>query len=120
MECGIDIVDCKRIEKAMQNQLFISKYFSKEEVLYINSKNNMVQTVAGLFACKEAVLKALGIGIGAGLALKEISIIHNQNGQPKVQVTAKIDYFLQGKNCSQISVSISHDGQFAVAMCVIA
>ena len=119
MECGIDIVSCDRIEKVAQNQLFFKKYFSGAEVEYIHSKQNASQTIAGIFACKEAVLKALNVGIGAGLDLKDVSIVHNKFGAPQVEMNAKIDYFLSKKNCSQISVSISHDGGFAIAMCVI-
>ena len=119
MECGIDVVKISRFEKNLENDLFLEKYFSKQEIEYINSKNSKTETIAGLFACKEAFLKALGIGIGGGIDLKEIDIYH-ENGKPKIQVTPKIDYYLTNLSCSQVSVSISHDGDIATAICVIA
>lgn len=118
MECGIDIVKIERIENLSTNQLFLDKYFTKQEQVYVLSKNNFAQTVAGLFACKEAVLKAFGIGIGGGIGLKDINILH-KNGKPAIEVTPKINYYLLGQNCTEISVSISHDGQYATAICVV-
>lgn len=118
MECGIDVVKISRFEKDAKNQLFFEKYFTKQEIEYAYSKNKKLETVAGLFACKEAFLKALGIGIGGGIDLKEINIFH-ENGKPKIEITPKIDYYLTGLSCSQVSVSISHDGDIATAICVI-
>ena len=118
MECGIDVVKITRMEKLSQNPLFFEKYFTDEEVEYIQSKSNKIETFAGLFACKEALLKALGLGIGNGIDLKDINIKHN-NSKPQVEVSAKIDYYLSKVGCSQISVSISHDGDIAIAMCIL-
>ena len=118
MDCGIDIVKIDRIEGLSKNDSFLKKYFTESEQEYITSKSNSAQTVAGLYACKEAVLKAFGIGIGGGVDLKEINILH-QNGKPSIEVTPKINYYLVGKNCTEIAVSISHDGDYATAICVI-
>lgn len=119
MQNGVDIVQISRFEKLYENDSFLNKYFSKSECEYIGKKNNKVQTIAGLYAIKEAVLKALGIGIGRGLDLKEIVINHDDNGAPFIEVDAKIQYYLNSKGCSNISVSNSHDGDYAVAFCVI-
>lgn len=119
MQCGVDIVKIDRFEKSAKDENFLKKYFSNEEQKYIEQKQNPKQTIAGIFCAKEAVLKAFGIGIGAGLNLSEISILHDSLGMPYVDVTAKIFYYLNQKNCNEISVSISHDGDYAVAFCVI-
>ena len=119
MQNGIDIVKIDRFEKLLENDSFLNKYFAKIECEYINQKNNKVETVAGLYAAKEAVLKALGIGIGRGLDLKEVVINHDDKGAPFVEIDAKIQYYLNSKGCSSISVSISHDADYAVAFCVI-
>ena len=119
MQTGIDIVKIDRLAKYQDDEKFLNKYFSKTEVEYIKSKQNGLQTLAGLYACKEAVLKALGIGIGAGIDLKEISINHNKNGMPYVEIDAKLQYYLNLLNCKDISISISHDGDYAIAICVV-
>ncbi len=119
MQTGVDIIKISRFEKLMQDDKFLNKYYSKIETEYINKKSNKIETIAGLYAAKEAVLKALGIGIGRGLDLKEIAINHDDNGAPFVEVDAKMQYYLNAKGCSNISVSISHDGEYAISFCVI-
>ena len=119
MQTGVDIVKIDRFKKIMQDDKFLNKYFSKIETEYINKKSNKNQTVAGLYAAKEAVLKALGIGIGMGLDLKEIVINHDDNGAPFVEIDAKMQYYLNTKGCSNISISISHDREYAISFCVI-
>ncbi|MGN1221672.1 MAG: holo-ACP synthase [Christensenellales bacterium] len=119
MEVGTDIVKISRIKSIKNQDRFLSKNFAENEIEYINKKNGQAQTIAGMFACKEAVLKALGIGISGGVRLNEICILHEPNGRPFVQITSQLNYFLNLKNCNTISVSISHDGDYAVAFCII-
>lgn len=119
MECGVDIVKIERFKKHIENKSFLNKYYSKEEQEYVSKKQNKTETLAGIFCAKESLLKALGIGIGAGLDLKDISVLHNKENKPVIDMTAKVFFYLQQKNCSEISVSISHDDEYAVAFCVI-
>lgn len=104
---GCDIVKIDRFEKLMTNKVFLDKYFSLDEQKYILSKQNKAQTMAGIFACKEAVLKALKIGIGGGILLKDVQVLHDSLGAPKVK--------LNGHN---VQVSISHDGEYAFAVAI--
>ena len=119
MECGVDIAKIERFVTDVENQKFLNKFFNQVEIEYINSKSNKAQTLAGLFCAKEAFLKALGIGIGRELALKEICIIHDNLGSPQIELTPKTNYFLSKNNAQNVSISISHDGDYAVAFCVI-
>lgn len=119
MEVGVDIVEVKRFAD-MQNQTgFLKKYFAQSEIDYIIKKGNRTQTIAGLYAAKEAVLKALGIGIGAGIRLNELCVLHDSAGKPFVEVNAQLNYYLNLKNCNSVAISISHDGGYAVAFCTI-
>lgn len=118
MKNGVDIVDISRLKK-LNLDLFLNKYFSKREIEYINSKHCALQTIAGMFSAKEAFLKAVGIGIGNGINLKEIEILHSDIGQPYIDITPQINYYINAQNCSSISLSISHDGEYAVAFCII-
>ena len=119
MNCGVDITKISRFENIENLDGFLNKYFTNEEKAYINSKSKSIQTIAGMYSAKEAVLKAMGIGIGSGVALKDISILHDNLGCPYVDITAKIDYYLLQKSAKEITVSISHDGDYAVAFCVV-
>ena len=121
MKTGVDIVEIKRLEKYVDDDKFLKKYFTISEIEYINNKRgeSKLQALAGLYASKEAVLKTFGIGIGRGLELKEICINHDEFGQPFVEVDAKIQHYLNINGCSEIAVSISHEKEYAIAFCVI-
>ena len=84
---------------------------------YINSKAQKAQTVAGFFACKEAVSKALGTGF-TGFRLKDIEIYHSEYGGPKVELSSKIiDKF--GLNHYLVHISISHSNEDAIAFAIL-
>lgn len=114
---GCDIVKISRFENLTEKAEFLDKYFTKSEQDYINSKTQKAQTLAGLFAIKEAFLKALKLGIGAGLNLKQIEILHDNNGAPFINYTPEINYYLSKKCFRDVSVSTSHDGDYAFAVC---
>ena len=118
MEIGCDICAIKRMEKWVNNTAFLTKHFTEYEINYINLKVNKANTMAGLYAAKEAVVKALGVGLGNGIALKEIKITHEKNGKPKLEVNHKIMNLLIKISCEDIKISISHDGEYAIAYCI--
>jgi phosphopantetheine--protein transferase-like protein len=106
--CGIDIVKVSRfyflIEK--YSEKFLNRLFSKEELNYCKGKSRFVECLAGKFAAKEAVIKALRL---TGVALRDIQIL-NVEGRPIV--------YIKGEMHSSLDVSISHDGDYAVAACI--
>jgi holo-[acyl-carrier-protein] synthase len=79
---GIDSLDIVRIQNFVDNERFLSKYFTEYEVAYCNQTINRTMRMAGLYCAKEAFVKALGIGIGGGIPLNEIEINHDKNGKP--------------------------------------
>ena len=112
MTTGIDIVKISRIEKLLKNGI-PKKVFSLRESEYINSKKFKARTAAGLFAAKEAVVKALGCGITVPLDCVEI--LHNPKGQPYVMLSGKVLAISREMGIECFAVSISHDGEYAVA-----
>ena len=99
---GIDIIEIKRFSLKKN----IIKIFTKEELDYASSKANYLQSLAGIFAAKEAALKAYGLKISSILK-KKIEIRHINN--------IPILYINSVK--TNASISISHDGDYAVAIC---
>lgn len=114
MRVGIDLVLISRFENKQKS--FFEKNFTNSEIEYASSKQNKAQTYAGMFACKEAFLKAIKKGIFNGIGLAEIEILHNNDGSPKLVLSKKIKKENKIKKCA---ISISHDGDFAVAICQI-
>ena len=122
MLVGIDVIDVVRMEKFIQNERFLDKYFTPYEIEYVEKNNDARQTqsLAGIFACKEAFLKALGIGIGGGIALSEIEVYHEASGKPQLRVNSNTgNIILKTMNVTEIGVSISHTDEICTAICFV-
>jgi len=113
---GIDLVLISRFDCLIDNQNFLKLNFTKKEVDYVKSRKNPIESLAGLFAAKEAFLKALQIGVLNGIELNAIEIVHNKNGAPEIELQKEI---LTKYNINHISLSITHDGDNASAICLI-
>ena len=111
---GLDLCEIARMEKLLKDERFLERYFNEGETGYIQSKGrNAAQTMAGIFAAKEAFAKALGTGIVFNL--KEISIFHDEAGRPGYSLSGEAEKLGQG---DRFFLSISHDGGVAAAVCV--
>ena len=113
MKIGTDIARISRFEKITENDI-PKKIFSDSEKEYILSKKNAAQTAAGIFAAKEAFLKALGTGISV-LPLNEICVTHTLSGAPEISLSDNADKLFRKFFQGSISLSISHDGDYAIA-----
>lgn len=110
---GIDVVKISRIEESVKNKTFLNRVFTNEEKEYFNLKNNAPQTIAGVFAAKEAFFKAIGKGIGH-IPFTDISVSHDVLGKPFFKFYSKAEQLVQ-KRKLQVALSISHDADIAVA-----
>ena len=114
MKIGCDLVSIARIERIYQKhgEKFLDKFLSKEEQRLIKSNSNL----AGLWAAKEATSKALGVGISLECSFLDIKISKDSKNAPKLNFSQKI---LKKSNIQSTSLSISHDGGFAMAVVII-
>ena len=102
---GIDIVDIRKFSKKASDK-FSKKIFTESELTYSLNKKNSLQTLAGIFAAKEAVIKANNLNL-TYILRKKIEILY-QNSKPVAYINNK----------SIIGdISISHDGNYAIAIC---
>ncbi|WP_143315985.1 holo-ACP synthase [Clostridium sp. HBUAS56017] len=115
---GTDIVKIERIEKIInRTPRFLEGAFTYLEICYYKTKKNNSESLAGIFAVKEAVSKALGTGF-RGFGLQDIEVIHDDLGKPSVSINDKITEKYCLDNC-KIHVSISHTSEDAIAFVVI-
>lgn len=114
---GVDIIEINRIEKAMQKPNFVDKLFTEKEQRYFQKKVTAIQSVAGMFAAKEAVSKVLGEGIGKA-EWKMIEILHNSFGKPFVVLHEEAKRLAEKCGISYIDISISHNQTTAIAFAV--
>ncbi len=83
------------------------------------AKKTAPQSAAGMFAAKEAFLKALGVGLSGGVALADIAVSHDELGCPSYALSAKASDAMGKKGAKTAYLSISHDAGVAVAVCVL-
>jgi len=115
---GTDIIEIKRIEKVInRTHSFIEKSFTNNEIEYFKSKGLKGNVIAGNFAAKEAISKAMGTGF-RGFGLKDIEVLRDKLGKPIVKLSDKIYELLDIKEFN-IHISISHSKENAIAYAVM-
>lgn len=86
---GADLVDIDRMRTAIERQpRFVERVFTDAERMYCDKRNDPAERYAARFAAKEAVLKALGTGLGGG-DFSDIEVIKLDSGKPELQVTGR-------------------------------
>ena len=113
---GVDIVEIARIKKVIEGRgdKLLKRLFTQRELEVMSKKH---ETIAGRFAAKEAVVKALGVGIGI-ISWKDIEIIKDKLGKPRVYLTGAALRRRKTMGIIKIHLSISHSKSQAVAYVV--
>ena len=115
---GIDIIEVERIKNACRKTRFLERTFTEKEREYFKSRRNNPYTIAGSFAAKEAIAKALGTGLGS-VGWKDIEVLRGPDGRPYVQLHGRAMDRLSSLGGKKIWISISHIKELAVAQAVI-
>ena len=128
---GVDIIKTTRFKKLAEqgNPSFMSRVFTQAEQEYLQNKK--LESMAGVFAAKEAVAKALGTGF-TGFNPCDIEITHNALGKPhvtlhgnakaqakKIARSARRKPYKMRSDLVKIHVSISHSDEDAIAFAVV-
>lgn len=114
---GIDVVDLGTFRRWYEdpNGRFLSRCFVQTELEEIGDGANQVERLAGRFAAKEAVLKAIGTGFGAGIAFTDVVIHRVTDGAPKVQLAGGAEKVAKKLGVTGWHLSITHTGGIAMA-----
>jgi holo-[acyl-carrier protein] synthase len=108
---GVDLIKTSRMNRLIERfgEKALLRFLSHEEIKLVKN----YKTASGFWAVKEAVSKALGVGIGKECSFGDIVISKTIKGAPKIQLSQKlVDNF----NIIDTSVSITHDGEYAIAV----
>ena len=118
---GIDLVKIDRIRRLLDGrEKQRDDIFSPIEIEYcLKKKKNPYQHFAARFAAKEAVLKAMGVGILHGFQFKDIEVVNDGNGKPEINLYGKVKAAAASKGVREISVSLSHTSEYAIANVVM-
>jgi len=118
---GVDIVDIGRISKNISddNDRFINRVYTKNEIEYCKSKKNMSHHFAGRLAGKEAVSKALKLTWDSGINWRDIEIINEENGCPSVVLHGEPKKVVKNRKITNIRISLSHENEYAIAFVIV-
>ena len=101
---GVDIIENRRIKSSIKNKKFVSRIFSKNEILDLKKKSNKTNYLSKRFAAKEALAKAIGTGFRDGLNFKDIEVVNNKHGKPYYIISSKIKNFIKKKEKLKASI----------------
>jgi holo-[acyl-carrier protein] synthase len=117
---GIDIIEVERIaHRVGRDTGFRELVFSKNEIIYCESKAFPYEHYAARFAAKEAFLKALGRGWDSGLLFHEIEIVNDSIGKPGIIISGETEKQLIPLGIKTIHVSLSHLKSIATAIVIL-
>ena len=115
---GVDIVEIRRIREILaKDNGFLEKIFTSNEIEYLRRRNLRPEYVAGRFAAKEAVSKALGTGF-VTFEMTDIEILKDEKGKPFVKLYKGARVRADELGVNQIHVSISHCQSYATAFAI--
>ena len=114
---GIDITEIARIERLLDRygDRFLGRILGPDEQVIISSRRDSTTFVAGRFAAKEAVIKALGEYLTDRPPLSSLQILNYQSGRPYLKLPDALAAKLAG---IRILVSLSHERNYAVGMAI--
>lgn len=110
---GVDIIESERIrELCERSPAFVDRVFTQVEQDYAMNKPSKYLHLAGRFAAKEAVAKALG----TSFSWKEVEIVNESNGKPTVNLYGRAKKAAKG---AIVHISISHTERYATAFAIL-
>ncbi len=116
LSTGVDLIEIDRIAEMVSRHgnHYLERIYTAEE---LNLCGRRAESLAGRFAAKEAVAKALGAGIGE-VSWREIEILENDQKAPEIRLHGVAQANAEKMGLEQWSISISHNQKLAIAFVV--
>jgi len=118
---GMDIVETKRIAESIERfgDRFLHRVFLEGEVAYSRSMKSPHLHLAARFAAKEAISKAFGTGIGHEMGWRDLEIVRESNGAPRVVLHGRASAYAKTRGVQVVHVSLSHTAEYGAASAVV-
>lgn len=112
---GVDAVDVERFTRVLERTPRTrERLFTTEELAYVDTLADPMPSLAARFAVREAVMKALGVGLGA-FEFHDISVFRSESGKPRILQSGRAAELAHRCGVERWQVSMSHTDQLAVA-----
>jgi holo-[acyl-carrier protein] synthase len=121
LSVGVDLVELDRFQRALDRhgQRFLERVYTPDEIRLYRER---VPELAARFAAKEAVSKALGVGLryisSQGIGWQEVEVLPDRLGKPGVKLLGRAQALAEEQGLSQWAISLSHSRDSAVAFVV--
>lgn len=114
---GVDIIEISRVRQVLERygQRFLERVYTPGEIGYCRGR---ASNLAARFAAKEATMKALGTGV-RGVGWKDIEVVRQESGAPSIRLHGRAKVRARRLGVREISLSLSHSREYAVAFVVI-
>ncbi len=118
---GVDLVELARIERALarHGDRFLSRIYTPVEVVYYRDR---LPELAVRFAAKEAVSKALGVGLNhmsaQGIGWQDVEVLPDPRGKPIVRLKGRARELAEEQGLQEWAISLSHGRDYGVAFVV--
>ena len=118
---GIDLVEVKRIEEALERwgDRFKNKVYTQGEIDYCSKKRSSSPNFAARFAAKEALVKALGIGMRRGVHWKDVEVTRDPLGKPMLKLSGRAAAVCRQEKIKETFLSLTHDRGYSSAVVVL-
>ena len=115
---GVDAVDIERFRRSLERTPTMQRrLFTDSELAYVAPKADPVPSLAARFASREAVMKAMGLGLGS-FGFHEVWVDHRDSGEPLLNVTGRAAELATERGIVTWHLSITHTDQVAIAYVV--
>lgn len=115
---GIDAVDIERFRTSLaRTPSMRDRLFTAEELAYVAPKADPVPSLAARFAAREAVMKAMGLGLGA-FGFHEVWVSRAESGEPSLVISGKALELAKDLGVSTWHLSLTHTDVVAIAYVV--
>lgn len=115
---GTDLVDIERLRVALGRRARLSeRLFSDGERAYARRFRDPAPRLAARFAAKEAVMKALGVGLGA-FALRDVEVVGSDDGVPALALAGRAAALAATRGVTAWQLSLTHSDTMAMAVAV--
>jgi holo-[acyl-carrier protein] synthase len=111
---GIDLIEVERIRRKLDDEAFLARVFTERERRECLRRAKPEESLAARWAAKEAVAKALGVGIGKVLSFQDIEVVEGHGKAPRIQLNGAY-----AKVPMRIALSLTHTKTAAAAVVMI-
>lgn len=114
---GIDLIEIKRIEKAIKRRGFLERYFTEKEIEMFKSHLMNPQKIAGNFCAKEAIVKMFGTGF-RNVKLSDLEVLRDESGKPTITLYSGAKSLGKSLGIESIHISITNTAEHATAVAI--